>query len=960
MAGMAGKAGEASGRAGRAGGPAPPVAREVVRVRALLGPGAGAGPAPGRIACAALGGGGGGGGGGEVLWLGLEGGAVWEARLAGPAASPGVAPAGLLLLRGAVDLGAGPVGALCALPGARGGVAALAGGQLFRVDRGGAPALPLRPGPAHLQRGASALALRRADASGGSSAPGPPLLAAAFRGAPSLGRAKRTWLALLRLPEAAADGVELLQEAELEGVPEAVTSLAWQGQNIVFATATGFHVYSVDADLASPIFELPAGAPSPARLWALPRSGEVALFMDNVGTVVDGAGQPTGRTLLPQAAPDLLLGVSAFVLVAQGGNLVVFERGGDLHGGCVQGVPLHNFAEPGAAAAGAGGVGGVELVAGLEDAGGCFAVICTPSAVALVAPVPFKDQCLELLRGRRYAEALNLADLGDAGGRAAWHQELRAEVGFLQLADLRFADALANLLSCPAVQPCELFPLFPEYTSKWLPLVPKTENWGLRPPLVDLSSLVRGAGAGAGAGAGGDAAEVAREREAKQFVANYLHSSRQLRRGARSTPGEGLALPDGVDWLLLRLLDDLGDSGLIERLCTGPNDLEGGDVVAALERAGRLHALALLHRAKGRPLEALGLWRDLGEGRRRDSGSGSLASGAEPGEGRAVDCALDTLRGLSRAEGRIGGDAALRFFPWLLQEAPKAALGLLLDGNYGESEVAALLRDHAGADIQWRYLHHAVVRAGSQDGRLHTELGLKMVEAVREGACLPEELGEVRSQLQDFLRASDLYDTELLLDALAGADLAAEKVAVFTKRGEHSKALRILAVDMGDIEAAEQHCSQHGGQESYMLLLEMLLSPQGGEPPRFDHAIRILSAREACLDPCQLLDTLPDNMPLPLAAGTIERILKERLHRKRLGQIERGLARARESAATAEAVQVQRSSVTVTQDTLCGVCGTRLGTKVFARYPNNVLACYRCYRKGSPEVCPVTGNTFQA
>ena len=566
--------------------------------------------------------------------------------------------------------------------------------------------------------------------------------------------------------------------------------------------------------------------------------------------------------------------------------------------------------------------------------------------------MPFKDQCQELLRGRRYAEALNLAALGDAGGRAPWHLELRAEIGFIQLADLRFADALANLLSCPAVQPCELFPLFPEYTSKWLPKVPKTTNWGLRPPLVGLNSLVREGGAGA------NAAEAARE--AKQFVANYLHSSRQQRRGASCTPGEELALPDGVDWLLLRLLDDLGDSDLIERLCAGPNDLEGDDVVAALEEAGHLHALALLHRAKGRPLEALGLWRDLSEGRRRDSGSGSLVSAAEPGAGQAVACALGTLQGLSLDDGRGGSGAALRFFPWLLREAPKAALGLLLDRAYGEAEVAALLRDHAGADIQWRYLHHAVVSAGSQDGQLHTELGLKMVESVREGVYAPEKLSEVRSTLQEFLRASDLYDTDLLLDALAGADLAAEKVAVFTKQGEHDKALRILAVDIGDIEAAEQYCSQHGGQESYMLLLEMLLSPQGGEPPRFDHAIRILSAREACLDPCQLLDTLPDNMPLPLAAGTIERILKERLHRKRLGQIERGLARARESAATAEAVQVQRCSVTVTQDTLCGVCATRLGTKVFARYPNNVLACYRCYRKGSPEVCPVTGNTFQA
>lgn len=953
--------------AGAPGGPPP--AREVVRLQALLGSGAGA--APGRVSCAALGGQGGGAGDvgagaappAATLWLGLEEGSVWEARLSASAAAPSRGgPAGApLRLQGSADLGAGAVRALCALPGTRGGAAALAGGQLFRVDRGG-DALPLRAGGTHWQRRATALALRREGAAAGAAAPSAreALLAAAFHCAPSLGRAKRSWLALLRLPgssatrpgreeaarEVAGGGAEaeLLQEAELEGIPEAVSAVVWQGQSVIIGTSSSFHVYSVDADRTSPIFQLPAGVASPARLWALPRSAEVALFMENVGTVVDRDGQPTGRTLLPPVPPTLLVGASAFLITIQGGNIVVHERQSDLKGGRIQGIPLHGFAEPGAE---------VDIVAGLEDEEGRFAVVCTPSVVLLVSPAPFEDQCRELLLGGRCAEALHLGDLGDAGGLAPWHQELRAEVGFMQLANLQFADALANLLSCPAVEPCELFPLFPQYTSKWLPQVPKKAYWGLHPPLVDLKSLLA---RGAGAAAAREDGEAARqEREAKRFVANYLHSSRQQRGGAPCR----LVLPAGVDWLLLRLLDDLDDSELVERLCAGSNALDVNEASEMLEGAGRLHALALLLRAKGQQLKALDVWCDIGEARRRDSSLPAADAGTEPQ--RAADCALSTLRELSRdVEGSGAARAsALRVFPWLLSHAPREALALLLGGGYPEADTVALLETHAGADVQWRYLHHAVVRSGVRDELLHTKLGLKMVEALRSSEYAPgEELDGVRSLLQSFLRSSDLYDTNILLDALAGADLAAEKVAVFTRRGEHENALRTLAVDVGDIEAAELYCSQHGGQESYMLLLEMLLNPQGGEPPRYDHAIRILSAREACIDPCQLLDTLPDNMPLPLAAGTIERILKERLHRKRLGQIERGLARARESSATAETVLVQRRAVTVTHETVCDVCTTRLGTKVFARYPNNVLACYRCYRKGSPNVCPVTGVAF--
>jgi hypothetical protein len=40
-------------------------------------------------------------------------------------------------------------------------------------------------------------------------------------------------------------------------------------------------------------------------------------------------------------------------------------------------------------------------------------------------------------------------------------------------------------------QPLELFPLFPDITARWAPLLPCKQYWGLHPPLPDLRVLVR-------------------------------------------------------------------------------------------------------------------------------------------------------------------------------------------------------------------------------------------------------------------------------------------------------------------------------------------------------------------------------------------------------------------------------------------------------------------------------------
>lgn len=51
--------------------------------------------------------------------------------------------------------------------------------------------------------------------------------------------------------------------------------------------------------------------------------------------------------------------------------------------------------------------------------------------------------------------------------------------------------------------------------------------------------------------------------------------------------------------------------------------------------------------------------------------------------------------------------------------------------------------------------------------------------------------------------------------------------------------------------------------------------------------------------------------------------------------------------------------VAVTEERACRLCHTCIGTKMSAVFPNGLLVCYKCLRKGDPHICPVTGVDFR-
>ena len=61
--------------------------------------------------------------------------------------------------------------------------------------------------------------------------------------------------------------------------------------------------------------------------------------------------------------------------------------------------------------------------------------------------------------------------------------------------------------------------------------------------------------------------------------------------------------------------------------------------------------------------------------------------------------------------------------------------------------------------------------------------------------------------------------------------------------GDHLAALRILALVVGDMDAAEDYCGRHAGPDGYLTLLDMLLRPGDERSPLFAEACHLLAAQ---------------------------------------------------------------------------------------------------------------------
>ncbi|XP_016475149.2 vacuolar sorting protein 3 [Nicotiana tabacum] len=771
----------------------------------------------------------------------------------------------------------------------------------------------------------------------------------------------------------------ILKEAQGD-FTDGIMCISWVDDSVIVGTRSGYYLYSYASGLSGVIFSLPDSS-VPPRMKFLAKECKVMLMVDNVGVIVDSEGQPVGGSLVFGEASETMGEIGAYIVVVRNGKLELYHK---KSGNCVQQVSFP------------GEVGSPFVVADEEDGRGKLVVVAAGSKIMCYRKVPCEEQIKDLLRKKNFREAISLVEELQNEGEMTREMLsfVHAQVGFLLLLDLHFEEAVDHFLLSEIMEPSELFPFITRDPNRWSLLVPRNRYWGLHPPPSLLEKVVDDGLTGIQRAIFLKKAGVETAVDDKFLLnppsrAGLLESAiKNMTRFLEASRHKDLtpSVREGVDTLLMYLYRALNRVDDMERLASSENSCIVEELESLLSESGHLRTLAFLYASKGMSSKSLSIWRVLA----RNYSSSYLkdSHGANHLQDTTKDNSFDQQTAVAKAsrilEASSDQELVLQHLGWIADINQVLAVQVLISENRTDplspDEVIAAI-DPRKVEILLRYLQWLIEDQDCDDTRFHTTYALLLsksaLDANEKEHAIPNSEGvnqkemstsdrgnnsifdtHVRERLHIFLQSSDLYDPDEVLDLIEGSELWLEKAILYRKLGQETLVLQILALKLEDCEAAEQYCAEIGRPDAYMQLLEMYLEPINGKEPMFKAAVRLLHNHGEMLDPLQVLERLSPDMPLQLASETILRMLRARLHHHRQGQIVHSLSRALDIDASLARFEERSRHVLINDDSVCDSCHARLGTKLFAMYPDDTIVCYKCFRRQG-ESTSVSGRDFK-
>lgn len=759
---------------------------------------------------------------------------------------------------------------------------------------------------------------------------------------------------------------------------DGIMAMVWLDDSIIVGTVNGYSLFSCVTGQSGIIFTLPDMS-SPPQLKLMWREWKVLLLVDNVGVLVNAHGQPVGGSLVfRHGSPDSVGEISSYVVVVKDGNLELYHK---KSGRCLQTVTF-------------GGEGiGPCVVADEEVGGGKLLAVATPSKVIFYRNLPSEEQIKDLLRKKNFKEAITLVEELECDGEMSEDMLsfVHAQVGFLLLFDLHFEEAVNHFLQSETMQPSEVFPFIMRDPNRWSLLVPRNRYWGLHPPPKPLEDVVddglmaiqraiflRKAGVETLIDDNFLSNPPSRADLLESAIQNITRYLEVCRRKELT-----LSVREGVDTLLMYLYRALNHISDMEKLASSTNSCIVEELETLLDDSGHLRTLAFLYAIKGMSSKALAIWRILA----RNYSTGlwkdpALENGLQDTSNNCISSKEIAATEASKIlEESSDQDLVLQHLGWIADLNQVLAVRVLTSEKraiqLSPDEVIAAI-DQRKVEIFQRYIQWLIEDQDCDDTQFHTLYALSLAKSAIEadntyqnadiGRLDKAEISDnrmnsifespVRERLQIFLQSSDLYDPEEVLDLIEGSELWLEKAILYRKLGQEALVLQILALKLEDSEAAEQYCAEIGRPDAYMQLLDMYLDPQDGKEPMFKAAVRLLHNHGESLDPLQVLEKLSPDMPLQLASETILRMFRARLHHHRQGQIVRNLSLAVDVDESLARLEERSRHIQINDESLCDSCHARLGTKLFAMYPDDSIVCYKCFRRQG-ESTSVTGRNFK-
>ncbi|XP_042027643.1 vacuolar sorting protein 3-like [Salvia splendens] len=773
-------------------------------------------------------------------------------------------------------------------------------------------------------------------------------------------------------------GGSLVILKEIQGVFDGfITTVQWIDDSVFVGTKTGYYLYNRVNGRCELIFSLPDSSSLP-RLKLLANESRVMLMVDNVGIVVDVAGQPVGGSLVFKEAPDSIKEIGSYVIAATNLTLEVYHK---KTGFCVQRLTFGN------------GGGGPCMLADEEGENGKLVAVATCLKLICYWKVSGEEQIKDLLRKKSFKEAISLVEELENDGEMTKEMLsfVHAQVGFLLLFDLHFKEAVDHFLLSENMQPSELFPFIMPDPNRWTLLVPRNRYWGLHPPPTPLENVI-------------DDGLTAIQRAVflkkagvesavdDEFLLNpptradLLESAiENMIRYLQTCRGRDLAtsVKEGVDTLLMYLYRAWNCVDDMERLASSENCCVVEELEALMNESGHLRTLAFLYAGKGMSAKAVSTWRVLA----RKYSSGSYRNE----QSEVTDLQDPTRRFISNRETAAieaskileessDQDLILQHLGWIADISQVLAVQILISEKRSDllspDEVIAAI-DPKKVEILQRYLQWLIEDQDSEDLQFHTTYTLLLAKSALE--TYDEELSTqnvlsemnvsengrssifdtpVRERLQIFLQSSALYDAEEVLDMIEESELWLEKAILYRRLGQEALVLDILALKLENFEAAENYCAEIGRPDAYMQLLDIYLDPKDGREPMFKAAVRLLHNHGEMLDPLKVLERLSPDMPLQLASDTILKMLRARQHHRLQGKFVHKMSHALNVDGSLARLEERSRLVQINDESTCDSCHARLGTKLFAMYPDDSVVCYKCYRRQG-ESTSVSGRDFK-
>ncbi|KAJ3444078.1 cnh domain containing [Anaeramoeba flamelloides] len=246
-----------------------------------------------------------------------------------------------------------------------------------------------------------------------------------------------------------------------------------------------------------------------------------------------------------------------------------------------------------------------------------------------------------------------------------------------------------------------------------------------------------------------------------------------------------------------------------------------------------------------------------------------------------------------------------------------------------------------------------------------------------------ETQNEIKMKMNQFIKLTNDYQAEKMLSIFPEDDLFEERAIFLNRVKQHELALDIYINKLNNIESAEKYCTENyqsdgDTKDIYIIFLHQLIlqlnkknnnnssiiinkdennfNENEDQLLKMQLIINLMKKYYLKIDPLKIIPIIPKEFPISNLFDYFNLIIKNILKIKRRTVIQKNLHKSDFLNLSFKNSKKGSKSLMIDENTLCQVCGKRIGNSIIGKYPNGVVAHLSCIE--NKNICPKTKMDF--